>query len=135
LRELADQAGALSEEARQAIGRALQDAARTIEQRDPALAGQVRQSARDIAGQQRAAQGLEELAQAIDRLGQSSSASAPSSNEPGDGQANTPGVNRDNPVQMAQTSRARLEVQRATTLLANSALSLLPDASALKDNR
>jgi len=91
LRELADQAGALSEEARQAIGRALQDAARTIEQRDPALAGQVRQSARDIAGQQRAAQGLEELAQAIDRLGQSSSASAPSSNEPGDGQANTPG--------------------------------------------
>jgi hypothetical protein len=91
LRELADQAGALSEEARQAIGRALQDAARTIEQRDPALAGQVRQSARDIAGQQRAAQGLEELAQAIDRLGQSSSASAPSSNEPGEGQANTPG--------------------------------------------
>ncbi|MBO9364437.1 MAG: hypothetical protein J7466_06005 [Roseiflexus sp.] len=91
LRELADQAGAMSKEARQALGRALQDAARTIEQQDPALARQVRQSARDIAGQQSAAQGLEELAQAIDRLGQSSSASAPPSNGPGEGQASTPG--------------------------------------------
>lgn len=91
LRELADQAGALSEEARQALERALQDAARTIEQHDPALAGQVRQSARDIAGQQSAAQGLEELAQAIDQAGQSSAASAPSSNAPDEGQANTPG--------------------------------------------
>jgi hypothetical protein len=44
-------------------------------------------------------------------------------------------VKRDNPVQMAQTSRARLEVQRATTPPANNAPSLLLDASALKDNR
>ncbi|MGQ9826788.1 MAG: hypothetical protein ACUVSW_02895 [Roseiflexus sp.] len=91
LRELADQAGDLSEEARQALGRALQEAARTIEQHDPTLAGQVHQSARDIAGQHSAAQGLEELAQAIDRSGQSSAAEIPSSNEPGEGQANTPG--------------------------------------------
>jgi len=91
LRELADQAGTLSEEARQALERALQDAARSIERHDPALAGQVRQAARDIADQQSAAQGLEELAQAIDQSGQSSAASTPSSNEPGEGQANTPG--------------------------------------------
>jgi len=96
LRELADQASALSEEARQALSRALQEAAGNIERRDPALAGQVRQSARDIARQQSAAQGLEELAQAIDQLGASSTAAdsgtTPSSNEPGrEGQASNPG--------------------------------------------
>lgn len=93
LRELADQAGALSEEARQALSRALQEAARDIERRDPALAGQVRQSARDLARQQSAAQGLEELAQAIDQMGEASAASSASpSNERGnEGQASTPG--------------------------------------------
>lgn len=93
LRELADQASALSEEARQALSRALEEAARAIERRDPALAGQVRQSARDLARQQSAAQGLEELAQAIDQLGDSAAASSTSpSNESGnEGQASTPG--------------------------------------------
>ncbi len=93
LRELADQAGALSEEARQALSRELQDAARDIERRDPALAGQVRQSARDLARQQSAAQGLEELAQAIDQMGESAAdSSASPSNEPGnEGQASSPG--------------------------------------------
>jgi Sec-independent protein translocase protein TatA len=93
LRELADQAGALSEEARQALSRALEEAARNIERRDPALAEQVRQSARDLARQQSAAQSLEELAQAIDQMDESAAASSTSpSNEPGnEGQASTPG--------------------------------------------
>lgn len=93
LRELADQAGALSEEARRAISRALEEAAHDIERRDPALAGQVRQSARDLARPQSAAQGLEELAQAVDQMGDAATAnSTPSSNEPGnEGQASAPG--------------------------------------------
>lgn len=93
LRELADQAGALSEEARRAISRALEEAARDIERRDPALAGQVRQSARDLKRQQSAAQGLEKLARAVDQMGDAATAnSTPSSNEPGnEGQASAPG--------------------------------------------
>ncbi|GIW00969.1 hypothetical protein [Roseiflexus sp.] len=93
LRELADQASALSQEARQAISRALEEAARTIERRDPALAEQVRQSARDLSRQQSAAQGLEDLAQAIDQMGESAAASStpPSDDGGNEGQASNPG--------------------------------------------
>jgi hypothetical protein len=71
LRELADQASQLSEDARGDLAEALRDAAGQIEQTDPALADQVRQSADGLdQGPQEAAEALENLAGAVEQLGQ-----------------------------------------------------------------
>lgn len=69
LRELADQASQLSQASRNDLADALRGAARQIEQDDPALAEQLRQSAEGLErGGQDAAQALDDLARAIERL-------------------------------------------------------------------
>jgi hypothetical protein len=69
LRELADQAGQLSQDTRNDLADALRDAAGQIAPRDPALADQLRQSADGLEqGGQAASGALDDLAQAIDRL-------------------------------------------------------------------
>jgi hypothetical protein len=71
LRELADQASGLSDQARGELADALREAADEIGQSDPDRAEQIRQSADAIdAGAQEAAQGLEGLADAVEQLGQ-----------------------------------------------------------------
>ncbi len=71
LRELADQAEQLSQETRQNLADNLRQAASEIDDHNPDLAQQLRQSARNIeqSGEQ-AAQGLEDLAQAIEQAQQ-----------------------------------------------------------------
>lgn len=90
LRELADQADSLSEQARQALAESLRDAARDISSRDPALANQLRESARELENEASAAQGLEDLAQAIDQLGESSAEASASEPAPGTASAGEP---------------------------------------------
>ena len=69
LRELADQAGQLSQDARNDLADALRNAAEQIAPRDPALADQLRQSASGLEqGGQAASQAIDELAQAIEGL-------------------------------------------------------------------
>jgi hypothetical protein len=71
LRELADQAGQLSEGAREDLAEALREAAEQIEQTNPGLAEQVAQSADGLEqGPQEAADALENLAGAVEQLGQ-----------------------------------------------------------------
>lgn len=71
LRELADQAGRLSETARRDLAQALDDAARRLQGSNPDLAQQLRENANDLRqGGQQAAAGLSELAETIERLGQ-----------------------------------------------------------------
>jgi hypothetical protein len=71
LRELADQASQLSEEARQQLADSLRRAAAKVQPSDPDLAQQLRDSARGLErGQDRAAQALEDLARAIEQQGQ-----------------------------------------------------------------
>jgi hypothetical protein len=97
LRELADQAGQLSQEARNDLADALRNAAEQIAPRDPALADQLRQSADGLEqGGQEASKALDDLAQAIDNLqkgqqGQPANA-AGDQGQPGQGeQGNQPG--------------------------------------------
>jgi hypothetical protein len=69
LRELADQAGQLSPDARNDLADALRDAAERIAPRNPALADQLRRSADGLEeGGQAASEALDDLAQAIDDL-------------------------------------------------------------------
>jgi hypothetical protein len=69
LRELADQAGQLSQDARNDLADALRGAAEQIAPRDQALADQLRQSADGLEeGDQAASQALDDLAQALDNL-------------------------------------------------------------------
>lgn len=83
LRELADQAEGLSEQARQDLADALRDAANQLEPSAPELADQARDSADAIEqGGQEAAQGLDDLANAVEQLGQG----APQQPAPGQGQ-------------------------------------------------
>lgn len=71
LRELADQASGLSEQARQELAEALREAADQIEQTSPGLADEVRESAEALAeGGQSAADGLEGLAEAVEQIAQ-----------------------------------------------------------------
>ncbi|MEO7909615.1 MAG: hypothetical protein ABIV47_08205 [Roseiflexaceae bacterium] len=72
LRELADQAGQLSQSSRDDLANSLEDAAQQIEGSDPQLAGQLEQSADGLRqGQQDAAEALDDLARAIEQLPQS----------------------------------------------------------------
>jgi hypothetical protein len=69
LRALADQAGQLSQQARDDLAESLRDAAERIEPQDPALADRLRQSADGIEqGGQDASEALDDLARAIDEL-------------------------------------------------------------------
>jgi hypothetical protein len=69
LRELADQAGQLSESARDDLANALEDAAQQIQGNDPQLADQLEQSADGLRqGGQDAAKALDDLARAIEQL-------------------------------------------------------------------
>lgn len=71
LRELADQAGQLSDQAQSDLASALRDAARQLDNSNPALAEQLRESAQGLEAddQQAAAQALENLADAVEQLG------------------------------------------------------------------
>lgn len=72
LRELADQAGQLSSQARSDLGQALREAARQIAPTSPGLAEQLSQSAEGIeAGGDQAAAALEDLASLVEQFGQS----------------------------------------------------------------
>ncbi|NOK60744.1 MAG: hypothetical protein GFH27_549289n274 [Chloroflexi bacterium AL-W] len=69
LRELADQAGQLSAATRDDLANQLRDAADQIEENNPTLADQLRQSAEGLQrGEQNAAQALEDLARALEEL-------------------------------------------------------------------
>jgi hypothetical protein len=69
LRELADQASQLSQDARDGLADALRDAAERIEAQDPALADRLRQSAEGLEqGGQQASEALDDLARALDEL-------------------------------------------------------------------
>lgn len=71
LRELADQADQLSGQARRDLAERLRDAADALGGRNPELAEQLRQSAEGLdQGGAQARQGLEDLASAIEQLGQ-----------------------------------------------------------------
>jgi hypothetical protein len=71
LRELADQADQLSADARSDLAEALREAAEQIEQTSPGLAEQVRESVAGLEqGPQEAADALEDLAGAVEQLGQ-----------------------------------------------------------------
>ena len=71
LRELADQADQLSNQARGDLADRLRDAADAVEGRDPSLAEQLRDSADALErGGAEARQGLEDLARSIEQLGQ-----------------------------------------------------------------
>lgn len=68
LRELADQAGQLSDEARGDLADNLREAARDIERTDREMAEQLRDSARDLEGSgSQPSQALDDLADALDR--------------------------------------------------------------------
>jgi hypothetical protein len=68
LRELADQAEQLSPETRRDLAQELQEAAARIEQNNPALADQVRESAYGMQEGQDHAEALENLADAVEQL-------------------------------------------------------------------
>ncbi|MFL5807592.1 MAG: hypothetical protein ACJ8CR_38430, partial [Roseiflexaceae bacterium] len=89
LRELADQADQLSQDARNDMAGSLRDAAERIEANDPALADQLRRSADGLEqGGQDAAQALDDLARAIEGLQDSQPTAGGSQNQPGqDGQS------------------------------------------------
>lgn len=71
LREVADQAEQLSEQTRQDLSDALQDAASDINPHDPELADQLRDSAYGLQQDaQQSAQAIEDLASAIEQLGE-----------------------------------------------------------------
>ncbi len=82
LRELADQAGQISQQARTDLGSALRGAASQLEGGDPGLAQQLRSSADGLQSGKdlHAAQALENLAGAVEQLGAGQAA------QPGDGQ-------------------------------------------------
>jgi hypothetical protein len=87
LRELADQAEQLSQDARNDLADALREAAGQIASNDPALADQLRQSADGLEeGGQAASEALDDLAQAIEGL-QNSQPSASGGNQGQPGQA------------------------------------------------
>jgi hypothetical protein len=93
LRELADQASQLSQEARESLADALRNAAEQIEPQDPALADRLRQSAEGLErGGQQASQALDDLARTLDDLqnGQSPS-QADGQDQANQGQQNGPG--------------------------------------------
>ncbi|NTU81540.1 MAG: DUF4175 domain-containing protein [Chloroflexales bacterium] len=84
LRELADQARGLSDQARAELAQSLREAADQIAQTNPGLADQVRASAEGIGPAGDApAQALEDLADAVEQLGQGQ--------QPGQGQGQQPG--------------------------------------------
>jgi hypothetical protein len=71
LRELADQAGQLSEAARDDLADRMREAASEIERTNPPMADQLRDSASGMEGSsQEASQALDDLAQALDEMGQ-----------------------------------------------------------------
>lgn len=107
LRELADQAGALSQQARSDLAEALREAAEQVEGANPALAEQLRQNADGIEqGGQQAAEALEDLAGAVEQLGQGqqpgqapgegASGGAEGQGGGGAGQGSLPGEQREN---------------------------------------
>ncbi len=71
LRELADQSEQLSEETRRELAGALREASNNIDQHDPELGQQVRESASGLEqGPQQSANALEDLADAVEELGE-----------------------------------------------------------------
>lgn len=87
LRELADQAGQLSQAARNDLANSLRDAADRIEPRNPELAEQLRDSADGLQnGGQAAARALEDLAEAIEQLQESQAANQGQGDQPGQGE-------------------------------------------------
>ncbi len=91
LRQLADQAGQLSQDARDQIARQLDDAASAIGQGDPQTAAAVRDAAAQIGGSERdASRGMESLASAVEQLGKQGQQS-------GDGQTGASGTDATSP--------------------------------------
>lgn len=87
LRELADQAAGLSDQARQDLAQALSDAAGQIDQSNPGLADQLRESAEQLGqGGQSAPEGLENLAEAVEQMGQGQGQGEGQGQQPGQGQ-------------------------------------------------
>jgi hypothetical protein len=109
LRELADQASQLSQDARNDLADDLRDAAEQIAPRDPALADQLRQSADGLEeGGQAASEALDDLAQAIDDLqnGPPSDTSANAGQGEQGEQASQPGGSESQPGQEGQAGQS-----------------------------
>ncbi|MBX0326218.1 hypothetical protein K2Z83_00735 [Oscillochloris sp. ZM17-4] len=104
LRELADQAGQISQQARNDLGSALRRAASQVEASSPDLAAQLRASADGLQSRDdaQAAQALEDLAGAVEQMGAGQAA------QPGDGQqpgaAQSPGQGQPDQGQQGQGS-------------------------------
>ncbi|MFV9504152.1 MAG: hypothetical protein AB4911_06260 [Oscillochloridaceae bacterium umkhey_bin13] len=120
LRELADQAGNLSNQSRSELAQSLRQAADQIAPTNPELAEQVRQSANELAPTGNApSQGLENLADAVEQLGQGQGAAgqqgadAPSGAGQGEGagQGAQPGQQRDNPADRLGVDGVPLELK------------------------
>jgi hypothetical protein len=87
LRELADQAGQLSQSARDDLANSLEDAAQQIAGSDPQLADQLDQSADGLRqGGQDAAEALDDLARAIEQLPQAQPGQSGQNDQPGSGE-------------------------------------------------
>lgn len=88
LRELADQASGLSDQARAELAQDLREAAGEIGQQNPGLAEQIAESAQGIAPTgESPAEAIESLADAIDQLGQGEAQGEGEGQQPGQGQA------------------------------------------------
>jgi hypothetical protein len=89
LRELADQAGQISQPARNELGSALRHAADQLQPSSPGLADQLRASADGLqsGGDAQAAQALEDLAGAVEQMGAGQAAQPGAGQQPGDAQA------------------------------------------------
>lgn len=119
LRELADQAGQLSPQARSDLGQALREAARQIAPTSPGLAEQLNQSAEGLeAGGGQAAAALEDLASLVEQFGQSqASDQAPGAPQgqsgqgaSGAGQSSLPGDQRESAGQRLGVDGVPLEL-------------------------
>ncbi len=112
LRELAEQAGNLSAQARADLAQALREAASQIAANDANLAEQVQQSAANIdAGNPNPAQGLEELAEAIEQAGAGQPTQAGTDQNGLAGSAGGGAGQSSLPGQQREGNRSRLEVE------------------------
>ncbi len=87
LRELADQSGGLSDQARAELAQSLREAAEQIAPENPGLAEELRESAEGIAPNGGSpAEGIDNLAEAVEQLGQGQQPAPGEGQQPGQGQ-------------------------------------------------
>lgn len=130
LRELADQAGQLSSQARNDLGQALREAARQVAPTSPGLAEQLNQSADGLeAGGGQAAAALEDLASLVEQFGQSqASDQAPGAPQGQSGQGASGAGQSSLPGDQRESAGQRLGVDGVPLELASDGGSTVPGA-------